>query len=158
MLEWIESRTLVIGECRVWTGYRKCSPDRKATGYGLISFNGKRQRRVHRVAWELRHGPIPDGMGVLHSCDNPPCIRDEHLFIGTQAVNVREMLDKGRAGYGVALGQESTNAKLQENEVRNIRTAWASRSKSKRQLARAYGVCVETIRQIVRLKSWKHVM
>jgi hypothetical protein len=90
------------GECLVWTGYVN------EDGYGRFSEGGHQGRMVmvHRVAWELVHGPIPDGMRVLHSCDNPPCVLDEHLFLGTQADNVQDMLSKGRAS-----GQSLTECK-----------------------------------------------
>lgn len=64
-------------------------------GYGLIWQNGV-EARAHRVAWELAHGMIPDDLLVLHHCDNPPCCRPEHLFLGTHADNTNDMLAKGR--------------------------------------------------------------
>jgi len=57
---------------------------------------------VHRVAWELTSGPIPDGMQVLHACDNPPCFNPEHLFLGTRSDNMVDMVSKGRAVNPVA--------------------------------------------------------
>lgn len=57
-------------------------------------------RRVHQVAWILTNGPIPPGMGVLHRCDNQPCCNPSHLFIGTQADNVADMVAKGRHRNG----------------------------------------------------------
>ena len=69
-------------------------------GYGLIGFDGK-CRLAHRVAWELANGPIPDGLNVLHHCDNPPCCDTEKcLFLGTQADNVADMEAKGRGRFG----------------------------------------------------------
>lgn len=81
------------GDCWVWTGY--VNDD----GYGRFSEGGHQGRKVmvHRVAWELLHGSVPKGMQVLHSCDNPPCVKGEHLFLGTQADNVHDMVAKGRA-------------------------------------------------------------
>lgn len=75
--------------CLEWTGYTN------VRGYGRIAFNG-RTVGAHRLAWELVNGPIPDGMNVLHHCDNPPCCNVGHLFLGTHADNSADMVAKGR--------------------------------------------------------------
>lgn len=77
--------------CVEWQG------GRDKDGYGQTVVGGRKQR-AHRVAWERIHGPIPAGMKVLHKCDNPPCVNPGHLFLGTQADNVRDCWDKGRQG------------------------------------------------------------
>lgn len=64
-------------------------------GYGVLRIAGK-NKRTHRLAYELSFGPIPSGLNVLHKCDNPACINPKHLFIGTQADNIKDMLNKGR--------------------------------------------------------------
>ena len=76
-------------ECQPWTGTIG------GNGYGKIKRKGK-QLAAHRVAWEKVHGPIPDGLFVLHRCDNPPCVNVDHLFLGTQLDNMRDRLQKGR--------------------------------------------------------------
>jgi hypothetical protein len=85
-------RTVQVGDCQVWTG------STHSFGYGWIRLGGRKGRTllVHRVAYEERHGPIPDGLFVLHRCDNPPCVADEHLFLGTAADNAHDMCSKGR--------------------------------------------------------------
>lgn len=85
----IRRRVKRIGECDIWLGARG------SDGYGAIKVNG-RIARPHRVVWELHHGPIPDGLFVLHSCDTPLCARADHLMLGTQRANVQDMLRKGR--------------------------------------------------------------
>jgi len=75
--------------CIEWTGARH------RFGYGDLRIGGKLYR-AHRLAWEREHGPIPAGMSVLHRCDNPPCYNVDHLFLGTQADNNRDMAAKGR--------------------------------------------------------------
>lgn len=76
--------------CFEWTGART------APGWhGVMLFRGTRQV-AHRIAWQLMRGPIPDGLNVLHSCDNAGCVRIEHLFLGTQADNMRDAAAKGR--------------------------------------------------------------
>lgn len=79
------------GTCHVWTRYRD------PHGYGQVRFNG-RLAQAHRVAWELAQGPIPTDLQVLHRCDNPPCCRVDHLFLGDPAANVQDMDAKGRRG------------------------------------------------------------
>ena len=78
------------GECMVWAGARN------AKGYGFISIGGHRVKQAHRIAFEVEKGPIPEGMCVLHRCDNPPCVKVEHLFLGTQLDNARDRDAKGR--------------------------------------------------------------
>lgn len=78
-----------VGGCLEWTA---CSTP---AGYGNIR-NGASVVLAHRVAWELVNGPIPDGISVLHHCDNPPCCNVDHLFLGTHADNSADMISKGR--------------------------------------------------------------
>lgn len=73
--------------CLEWTGCKN--------RYGLMNVNGK-TKRTHRLSWELRNGPIPDGSFVLHKCDNPACCDTDHLFLGTQKDNMQDALSKGR--------------------------------------------------------------
>ena len=94
------SRRLVVKEsgCLEWTG----ATDR--SGYGRIMGFDPGAMFTHRLAWELANGPIPDGLNVLHHCDNPPCCQTEptegypdgHLFLGTHADNARDKIAKGR--------------------------------------------------------------
>ncbi len=77
--------------CWEWTG----AANRQ--GYGRIALGrASGPRRAHRIAWELTHGPVPDGLWVLHHCDNPPCVRPDHLWLGTRADNARDCRLKGR--------------------------------------------------------------
>ncbi len=70
---------------------------RTPAGYGRAwCVDRKKQMPAHRLAWEQKHGTIPDGLLVLHSCDNPPCINVEHLSLGTQVENMRQQRERGR--------------------------------------------------------------
>jgi len=79
--------------CWEWTA----STDHK--GYGKLAEGGRQGRTLsaHRVSYELNVGPIPDGLLVLHRCDNPPCVRPDHLFVGTHTDNAQDMAKKGRS-------------------------------------------------------------
>ena len=134
------------GDCSVWTSER----DKK--GYGLIYRPGAPRLRAHRAAWELANGPIPDGLFVLHACDNPPCCNTAHLFLGTKADNNADMYSKGRA----ALGSRNGHAKLTESNVREIRALLAS-GLLQREIAERFGVTQTTISPLLRGVTWKHV-
>lgn len=75
--------------CREWRGRRH------PHGYGLIKRSG-RNAYIHRLVWALVNGPIPDGMVVMHRCDNPPCFRLDHLQLGTVKDNIVDAANKGR--------------------------------------------------------------
>jgi len=82
------------GECWVWTAARAS----KRGGYGRFGIENQQTEYAHRVSWRLAYGPIPTGLWVLHHCDNPPCVRPSHLFLGTQVENMADMTIKGRHG------------------------------------------------------------
>lgn len=75
-----------------------CSGARTGKGYGAIQEGGKKSPMIlaHRLSYELHNGPIPNGMVVMHSCDNPPCVNPMHLRVGTQSENIIEAFIKGR--------------------------------------------------------------
>ena len=89
------AQSLVVRDsgCIEWTGTATYQ------GYGQIRFNG-RSIGTHRAAWELVNGPIPEGLCVLHHCDNPPCCNVDHLFLGTRTENNADMLAKKRGRNG----------------------------------------------------------
>ena len=97
------NKVFVSLACWEWTAARQTN------GYGRIMHNG-RPTAAHRVAWELVNGPIPEGMSVLHRCDNRICVRPEHLFLGTYKDNSDDKIAKGRARY--ATGDRNGNSKV----------------------------------------------
>lgn len=81
----------VENNCWEWNGSLDNS------GYGTISTKyGEPPAKAHRVSWEIHFGAIPDGLVVLHACDNPRCVNPNHLMVGTQAANAVDMAKKGR--------------------------------------------------------------
>lgn len=87
--------------CREWTGART------KAGYGRIFIRRGVEQRAHRAAWEAAHGPIPAGKVVMHRCDNPPCVRIDHLELGTQRDNMDDMRSKRRARYRIQIDEET---------------------------------------------------
>lgn len=147
------SKTKRVGECLEWTGNRQ-TPNRYGGGYGTILRFG-RTVYAHRRAYELSHGPIPAGLEVLHTCDNPPCIEPAHLRVGTHADNMRDAAAKGRTSK--AIGQSRPQAKITPDDVRAIRSAPYSRGDSLA-LATQYGIRPEQVRAILRRESWRDVL
>ncbi len=90
------------------TGCEEWQHARNSDGYGQIRIEGK-SHGAHRVSYELQVGTIPIGLYVLHACDNPPCIRPEHLWLGTHQDNMRDAAQKGRAGGRRLTPPTSTN-------------------------------------------------
>lgn len=132
--------------CWIWRSYR----DPK--GYGrFMAKSGS--RLAHRRSWEMENGPVPDGMCVCHHCDNPPCVRLDHLFLGTVKDNVDDMMAKGR--YVTRKGEKHGMAVLNSENVSAIRGMYASGSASQRGLAKTFGVAKTTIARVIHRYSWR---
>ncbi len=124
-------------------------------GYGRLSAGPKAGYILaHRVAWELKHGGVPDGFFVLHHCDNPRCVNVDHLFLGDHSINMRDKIAKGRGAKGERIAQ----SKLAESEVREIRERYAKGGIDQYQLAKAYGVTQGCISRVLSGKDWRHVI
>lgn len=130
--ERLRRRLVVQADCHVWSG--AC----RNKGYGVVRFGGRNSPLLatHRLAYELWVGPIPEGLNVLHRCDNPPCCNPAHLFLGTHEDNMRDMVTKGRgrAPHGTA----SPRCRHSEEVVAAIRAAAGSTSWA--ELGRRFGV------------------
>ena len=132
---------------------------KEMNGYGYLKNplgDDPKYISAHRLAWLLKNGPIPDGMRVLHKCDIRACCNPDHLFLGTDADNSRDMRTKGRH----TRGEQSMHARLTEDQVRSIRSEYrkigAHRSNAMA-LARKYGVARNTIINAALGRFWKHV-
>lgn len=137
--------------CWLWTA------GKQKAGYGALWWSGK-PTTAHRVAWELAHGPIPAGLFVCHHCDNRPCCNPAHLFVGTQADNMRDMNAKGRhgkvkSGPNTPRGEAHPRAVLTDDIVRRLRAAPRGQVVA---TARALGINKWTAIDAVSRK-WKHV-
>ncbi len=121
-------------------------------GYGVISAGA--MRLAHRIAWTMKNGAIPRGMFVLHRCDNPRCVRPSHLFLGTQADNMRDMREKGRHGYRSHSGDENGRAKLNRSRVERMRRVRAKTGASYSKLGRMFGIDTSTAHRAVTGRRW----
>lgn len=134
--------------CWLWTG-----PITKQ-GYGegicLASMDGRRIQS-HRVAWILTHGAIPNGMHVLHKCDNPTCVNPSHLFLGTNQDNVDDKMNKGR--FVPVCGESHPKSKLTEADVLAIRGSLLPTGV----LSKQYGVSTSLVLRIKKRKTWAHI-
>lgn len=159
------SKIIEEGECLVWTG----STDGR---YGQFYWQG-RMWKAHRAAWFMTNGDIPEGLGVLHKCDNTKCVRVSHLFLGTQSENLKDCIAKGRHWTQLyperirrgadsfpclhperlARGERHGIAKLTEKDVRAIRKL----KLPSRKIASLYKVGQTTVLEILNGKRWIHV-
>lgn len=139
------------GGCWTWTA------SLNEHGYGRIATGPKsRGGRIvlaHRASWELHYGTIPEGMGVLHRCDTPACVRPDHLFLGDQSTNMRDCSQKGRTNQG----ERCPAAKLTAEQVREIRHRYAQGGVSQQRLADEYGLAQATVHELIVRETWKHI-
>lgn len=135
--------------CWLWTGRL----DTNGRGRLRITTGYKQSKTVlaSRLSWELHSGEIPLDMVVCHHCDNPACVRQDHLFLGTQQDNVRDMVEKKR----LALGERRGGAKMTATKVRIIRTLGETHSLS--EIGRAFGINGSTVWAILHRQTWRHI-
>lgn len=128
--------------CHEWTGHLQ------PNGYGQFNIDRK-ARYAHRVSWELNRGAIPDGLYVLHRCDNRKCVNPNHLFLGTFHQNMADMMAKKRQPAGM----RNAHARLTDDSIRVIRSS----SLKQAELAAMFGVSQPTISEIRAGKIWRLV-
>lgn len=132
--------------CWEWLG-TKCS-----AGYGCFNCNRKKFL-AHRESYKKYKGPIPPGMLVRHSCDNPICVNPDHLSIGTYKDNSDDKVERGRQ----AKGESNGFAKLTEKQVLEMRSLYSFRKVTYKDLAKKYGVHLDTVKKAVRGVYWKYL-
>jgi hypothetical protein len=120
-------------------------------GYGQIGFSGG-LLAVHRVAWILANGLIPDDLYVCHHCDNRTCCNPAHLFLGTFRDNMDDMLAKGR--HGGTSGERHPQAKLTREIVDGIRRRYKEENIRQEDLGAEYGVSKPTVSALLLNKTW----
>lgn len=144
------------GDCWIWLG------PLSESGYGKFNcLDGKRNWRAHRASWTIAYGPIPDGMLVLHKCDNRRCVRPEHLFLGNNKDNTQDALQKGRLKdmgpwRHPCPGELNGRAKINLTDVQEIRDM-ANKGTLQRDISRKFGIGQTAVSKIVNNQTWKHV-
>lgn len=150
---WAKVEVRGPGECWGWRGATN------PKGYGMIGVTrGDRQAAItaHRFSYLIHHGPIPTGMQVCHTCDNPPCSNPAHLWLGTASDNQLDAFRKGRK-VSPSLGRHgemAPDARLTNAQASEIRSRNAS-GETQRALAREFGVSEATVYQIVHRTSYR---
>ncbi len=121
-------------------------------GYVKVKRDGK-QVSLHRYMYIKHHGPIPDDMVIMHTCDNKPCSNPDHLICGTQKDNIQDSLKKGRK----PVGEKHWNSKITTEQVVEIKRLLQQGYYNCREIAEVLNVGYFTIKDIKRKKTWKHV-
>lgn len=139
---------------------------RNRQGYGRFKVGGQ-TIGAHRVAYRIEHGALPGAL-VLHRCDNPRCVRPDHLWAGTPADNMNDKVAKGRQARGPDLaaavagkyrirhGSEKPNAKLRECDIPIIRALYTE-GVGLPVICAKFGVCKQTALNAATMKTWRHV-
>lgn len=130
-----------LGPCWMWTA------GRQSNGYG--QFRLGTEQRAHRASWEFATGAAAGKKLVLHRCDNPPCVRPEHLFLGTNQDNMDDKVAKGR--------QARAGASLNEEQVLQLREL-AARGATTKPLAVMFGISENSTRDVIQGKVWKNLL
>lgn len=139
-------------ECWLWIGAKK------PTGYGNIR-RDKKYTTAHRVSWEIHFGEVPNGMQVLHSCDNPSCCNPHHLMLGTSMSNHIDMVKKGRSNSNHKnrrYGEENSKHKLSADQVKEIRRKYIPGLIRQKDIGNEYGVSQVLVSLIIRNEARKN--
>ncbi len=135
-----------LGPCWLWTA------GLFSNRYGAFQYEGKTMR-AHKVSWFLAGKEIPDGLLLMHKCDNKQCVNDNHLEPGTQLQNIHDMLDKGRENY--ASGENHGHSTFTGEEVDDMRRRYRA-GETQYAIADYFNTSQSVVSPIVRGKSWKH--
>ena len=137
------------GNCWMFTG------DRIKQGYGRIFFRGKKWL-AHRVSWVLHNGEIPEGLSCCHKCDNPGCVRPDHLFLASHQQNMQDRDNKKRGALPRLAGERHGMSKLTAGDVLTIRGLLAEGCKAQ-SISQFFGIAESTISQIKNRRRWAHI-
>lgn len=135
-----------LGPCTVWLGRKD------KDGYGHLRFGSRQKWGAARLRWVLAKGEDGRPLHMLHHCDNPSCVNIDHLWLGTNADNIRDRVAKGRG----PVGERNSSAKLNADDVREIRILLKT-GKSQQKVADVFGVSRSCVKDIVNGLTWSHM-
>lgn len=138
------------GACWVWTGCR----DRHGYGQFKPPAPVKKLIGAHRMSWMIANSEVPAGLHVCHRCDNRACVNPAHLFVGTNADNVRDRQQKGRTKS--VRGEEHPGAKIGAVEVVAIREM-VKQGAPQSEVSARFGIGNTQVGRIARRAEWRHV-
>jgi hypothetical protein len=143
-----------IDDCWEWLASR----NNKGYGNFYISLGHSEDKHIlaTRMSWTLTYGDIPEGLCVLHKCDNPPCVNPHHLFLGTKKDNADDMTKKGRNKVIFRKGEAHYGSKLTNSDVIMIRHL-RKKGLTLFVIADMYNIHYSTVGYIVKGKLWKHI-
>jgi len=132
--------------------------------YGRFTYGGRDYAPAHQFSYELYVGPIPEGLSVLHRCDFTLCVCPDHLWVGTQADNMKDMAAKGRSRKGIpcsrtwtrigAKGENSGRALVTWDQVHKMREQYECKEHTQQELAELNGLSRQAVGYIVRHETW----
>lgn len=130
--------------CWNWSGTKQ--------RYGRMKI-GNRMQLAHRVSWEIHRGQVPDGLCVLHRCDNGICVNPDHLFLGTHTDNMRDRQEKHRWEPPRLVGELNPCAKLSLGKAEEMRTLYRL-GMLQREIGNKFGVTQGAVSEVIHKKRW----
>ena len=135
-------------DCWEWTA------GLQTRGYGSFTVFPQYKERSHRFSWEFFNGPIPKDLHVLHKCDNRKCVNPDHLFLGNQQDNTKDMLDKNRQAVGSRINCATITEESVEELLEGIKN---KKYTSRKQICNTFSILDDTLDYILRREGWLHV-
>lgn len=145
---WTKVKISASDQCWEWTG------SKYQNGYGQF-FKSPMKITAHRFSFELAYGEISSDLVVCHSCDNRGCVNPLHLFVGTQADNIQDMVKKKRRVHTSRVGSNNGRAKISEEEANEIRRLYSKGCFTAKQLGHSFGISETQTLRIINNQSWK---